>query len=520
MVGNHFIESLTMRANLELGNREAKSSQDLAYFWSNCMRCLMSEVTKPRPGGPARLKLGEPDVSPVSPWHDDTLERAEVAARLTNLIQDIDQPFVMSIDGHWGTGKTFLLKRWHRDLEKRDVQAIYFNAWEDDFCDDPFLALLGQLQHHFKDSTFQEFTDDVLEAAKPLVYANLTGLLEKITGLKFRAPWKRGKRYLLNEYHDRRAGKDGLKKQLERLSYSVGKQTKHPLVFIVDELDRCRPTFAIELLERVKHVFDVPNLVFVFGINRQELCSALRSVYGDIDASVYLRRFFDMEFVMPPVDATQFGRRLMERYRLDATLGIPDENGRHGTRMQEYADLKRRFPELWSRIGLSLRDIDYCVRILALLGKNLEPQYRIYPALAGLLVTLKLKDPEMYRRIASDNFSAADVMDCIESEITSPAFDSPESLLEGTLDEIETFLYLVHLASRHQLELLSQGPNTPDNPELIPRRTRYSGPAKAGRLLKDISRELNPTVEPQTYPGDALVHILKSIDLCQAMVNE
>ena len=424
----------------------------------------------------------------------------------------------MTVTG--GGGKTFLLKRWHRDLEIRDFQAIYFNAWEDDFCDDPFLALLGQLQDHFKEGTFQDLTNDIAEAARPLVYENVLGLLKKVTGLNLKAPWKRGRRYLLNEYHDRRAGKDELKKQLERLSNSVAKQTEHPLVFIVDELDRCRPTFAIELLERVKHVFDVPNLIFVFGINRQELCSALRSVYGEIDASVYLRRFFDMEFVMPPVDATRYGRRLMESYRLDATLGIPDEDGRHGSRMQEYALLKQRFPELWSRMGLSLRDIDYCVRILALLGKNLEPQYRIYPALAGLLVTLKLKNPELYRRVASDNFSAADVMDYMESEVSSPAFDSPDSLLAGTLDDIETYLYLVHPSSRRQLELLSQGPRASENPELLPRRTKESGSGKAGRLLKEIAKELNPIVGPQMYPGDALSHLLKSIDLCQAMVRE
>ena len=34
------------------------------------------------------------------------------------------------------------------------------------------------------------------------------------------------------------------------------------LVFFIDELDRCRPTFAIELLERIKHLFDIPALLY------------------------------------------------------------------------------------------------------------------------------------------------------------------------------------------------------------------------------------------------------------------
>ena len=484
----------------------------------------MSEVTMPRPGGPARLKLGEPDVSPVSPWQDDTLERAEVATRLTNLIQSVDQPFVISIDGYWGTGKTFLLKRWHRDLEIRGFRAIYFNAWEDDFCDDPFLALLGQLQDHFKEGALQTLTDDAIEVARPLLYENASSLLNRATGLSPRVRWKRGRRYLLNEYHNRRAGKDELKKRLEKLSDSVVKETGYPLVFIVDELDRCRPTFAIELLERVKHVFDVPNLIFVFGINREELCSALRSVYGEIDAAVYLRRFFDIEFVMPPIDATQFGRRLMERYRLEATLGVPNRDGRPGFRTQEYEFIHLRFPELWSRLGLSLRDIDSCIRILALLGKNLEPQYRIYPALAGLLVTLKLKNPELYRRVASDDFSAAVVADYITSEVSYPALAGTDSLLAGTLDTIEASLYLIHPASMQQLRRLSEG-SQPFDTELLPKGTRDLGTERATERAKGLLRQIESGADPflvngpQTYIGDALSYLLKSIDLCQTMVR-
>ena len=94
------------------------------------------------------------------------------------------------------------------------------------------------------------------------------------------------------------------------MSAAVNDATGRPMVFIIDELDRCRPTFAIELLERVKHIFDVPNMVFAFGINRDELCSSLQSIYGNIDADVYLRRFFDMEFTLPQADSEKFARSI------------------------------------------------------------------------------------------------------------------------------------------------------------------------------------------------------------------
>lgn len=65
------------------------------------------------------------------------LEREEIAHRLTSIVGAQESPFATSVDGQWGTGKTFLLTRWRQDLENRGWRAIYFNAWDDDFHDDP-----------------------------------------------------------------------------------------------------------------------------------------------------------------------------------------------------------------------------------------------------------------------------------------------------------------------------------------------------------------------------------------------
>ena len=81
-----------------------------------------------------RLKLPEPEIQGENPWADDSLKRSDVAEKLTKLISGQSDPFVISLHGHWGTGKTFLLKRWQKQLENDGFRAIYFNAWEDDFC--------------------------------------------------------------------------------------------------------------------------------------------------------------------------------------------------------------------------------------------------------------------------------------------------------------------------------------------------------------------------------------------------
>lgn len=67
-------------------------------------------------------------------------------------------------------------------------------------------------------------------------------------------------------------------------------------MFFIDELDRCRPTFAIELLERIKHLFDIQNIVFVLSIDKEQLEASTAAAYGSaINAPEYLRRFIDLE---------------------------------------------------------------------------------------------------------------------------------------------------------------------------------------------------------------------------------
>ena len=168
------------------------------------------------------------------------------------------------------------------------------------FCDDPLLAILGQLAEYFNDGPLRSIVGEIANIALPLIKRNVFSILEKQTGLTL--DFKQEQQQEIDpfkSYMSQRATKDKLKENLSKVSSRVAQDTGHPMVFIIDELDRCRPTFAIELLERVKHIFDIPDLVFVFGINRDELCSSLKSVYGDIDVDVYLRSFLTWNSTCP-----------------------------------------------------------------------------------------------------------------------------------------------------------------------------------------------------------------------------
>ena len=205
-----------------------------------------TESAEPREA--LRLKHPEAEVSPEKPWRDDALDRKQLAERLTRLIRNEQEPFIISIDGEWGSGKSFLLKRWQRELEGDGFRAIYYNAWEDDFCDDPFLAIIGQLSEHFRESKFKQLVRKAGQVAVQVIKQSAIAEASRLSGFNLGAVLSRlAGRDLLQAYLDQRESRDCLKEQLRKLSAEVAEETGRPLVFIIDELDRCRPTFAIEL---------------------------------------------------------------------------------------------------------------------------------------------------------------------------------------------------------------------------------------------------------------------------------
>ena len=457
-----------------------------------------------------KLKHLEADVSPEEPWQDDMLDRAEIAEKLTNLIRDQRDPFVISIDGQWGTGKTFLLKRWQKDLKKQKFRVIYFNAWEDDFCDDPLLSIIGQLSDYFKKGNLKKLADDMGKIAIPLLKKNALSVLNRATGLTFEVDLN--ERDLLKEYRDQRQTKTELKNLLAKMAAAVVQETNHPLVFIIDELDRCRPTFAIELLERVKHICDVPDMVFVFGINRDELCKSLQSVYGDIDADVYLRRFFDMEFRLPEADTKGFCTNIMSRFGLHEFFQTQSRDRFAATNQTDYENLSQALPMVCSVLELSLRDVVYSIRLVVLAIRNLSNNQKIYPWPLSVLIPLKINDPTLYRQFIQGDRRANHIMDYIDGKLSHPI---RERQLEFELTAIEADLYLLETARLtdsgestpyDQLELLA-GSSDRKNHHLLSKRTQEADPDRASELLRSIDGiRLNET------PRNAISELAGLID--------
>ena len=375
-----------------------------------------------------QINLPLSEIDSNAPWNDDKLGRSQVARTLTKLITGQEQPLVVSLSGGWGTGKTFMLQRWQKDLEKGGYVSIYFNAWEDDFCNDPFVAIIGQITGIHPCEGYSDVLVEVKEVAKKIIPFTLLKIMDKATGgLVGKELFDSMKNEVLSNYEEQREAKKELKKSLRKMSTKVKEKSGKPLVFIVDELDRCRPTFAIELLERIKHVFDVPNMVFVVGINRDELCKSITSVYGEIDANTYLQRFFHADLTMPEVSALDYVvKYVWEHYFSNSKAFM------HTRHREEFFSFLKHIAENGK---LPLRDLEHYIRHLYLIANNADDFSLLF---LFVVIMVKMKKPELYKKWDAKQASKSDILNAIEELLDEVSYANfKEHLLDAKQEVLE-----------------------------------------------------------------------------------
>lgn len=188
---------------------------------------------------------------------------------------------------------------------------------------------------------------------------------------------------------------------------------KDKIVFFVDELDRCRPSYAVDLLERIKHLFDIENVIFILSLDKTQLGISLGAVYGEkIDSAEYLRRFIDLEFRLPKPDAKKFTRHLYDSF------GFGDIFSERKQQVFQYDSqhLVDTFQPLSELLNLSLRAREQCfttIRVALMLTPN---NRHIYSHLLTTLAILRVGAPEIYQPYALENGKATDVIDFLRQK--------------------------------------------------------------------------------------------------------
>ena len=371
-----------------------------------------------------RIQPLEVEVPEKDPFKNDLLERKEPTEVLTHLIGSIEGPCVLAIDSMWGAGKTTFIRIWAQFLRNKGFAVIEFNAWSTDYSKDPFLALSSEINEGIRKCGGNTYTTQINKMVDATV-----DVIRWVTPIAVRF----GMPELLNfdpntEKEVTQGSATFIKEKLA--AYGKGKETVtefkqalsetatavteshdfRPLVVLIDELDRCRPSYAVELLEIAKHLFTVDHIVFVLAINRSELSHSIKALYGSsFDAEGYLRRFFDVSFRLPEPDRQRYVSSLLNTIGIESYFKqIKDKEEREDVVIVR--DLLQCF---YSAPDLDFRSIAQAIHHLGLVFGSLRDDHHSFAISTTTALILRTINSNLYYRFIRGEVSDSEVVDAV-----------------------------------------------------------------------------------------------------------
>ncbi|EXI84097.1 MAG: putative P-loop ATPase [Candidatus Accumulibacter regalis] len=371
------------------------------------------------------LYVRNPEYVGDAPFKDDLFNRSALAETLTGYIDRTKDGCVMGIDAPWGEGKSWFGRNWRAKLNAEGYKTIYLDAFERDYTDDPFTILTAEILDAVSEGASRpvekRFLTASLKLGKALLPAaakitinaigktflgaqDITGDVAEMVKKLDEEAADVAEKYIAARLAESEAEKKSVVGFRTALTDFAAAQAK-PVVFFIDELDRCRPDFAVRVVERVKHFFDVPNLVFVLLLNRDQLRRAIEGVYGHgFDADAYLGKFIHLFLALPKstsIDSDKsnatsvYASHVAKRYRFENSVALDNF---------VYA-----FGQLSAAFDMSLRDVEKAFTLLALAGVSESAAHLAWP------IVVKLKYPDVFRGLlAGDRASHQKAIDLLQ----------------------------------------------------------------------------------------------------------
>lgn len=331
--------------------------------------------------------------------------------RFISLLDRIEPPFTICIDAPWGDGKTFFVKSVQMMLDARNPQIaklntddkpnwtinedtlgtdpsafipFYFNAWSNDMLGNPLAAIIASIEADCEIDFPKSGSSSSQKAAAVIDTAfGLAGLTPGVTQLQAAFSG----RQVIQEYKDRRA----LETQVDDYIEEILRERADKAVLFIDELDRCRPEYAIQLLGDIKNLFENNRVIVVYSADLEQLANSLEGAYGnDFSTRQYLERFYDTRFEMTPINTEHY------------YLGTPYEQYSHNWYESIVSELMQTHTGTMRTINRIKQDLVGTKSFVDQLPRNLDDSVSFaYRGLLPVLIFLKHEAPETWRKVRS-----------------------------------------------------------------------------------------------------------------------
>lgn len=275
---------------------------------------------------------------------NDTIGRNDDLFYFVRILSGLNSGSAVALNAAWGSGKTFFVRqakmlidiynpnsdidteclneeeiasikkvydRYNSGAEEYDMQkmaTVYYDAWKYDDTEDPLLSMLYCIMNRFGESVPEDKVAVIKKFAKQSI-SILSSAARYITGINVQEILETIKNYAdaCEDTVKEQKSNESLEKRINSFLNDVVLEDEKKLIIFIDELDRCNPQYAVKLLERVKHYFNHPKLIFVISYNKSELQHSIKTLYGsEFSADKYLERFFDYEFGLRAIEIEKY----------------------------------------------------------------------------------------------------------------------------------------------------------------------------------------------------------------------
>ncbi|WP_299155878.1 P-loop NTPase fold protein [uncultured Christiangramia sp.] len=316
----------------------------------------------------------------------------------------------------------------------------------------------------------------------------------------------------VNNYQKKKIGITTFKKSLAK--FIADTNEGKPIIFIIDELDRCRPNYAVSILEQIKHFFSVPNIVFVLSIDKKQLGNAIRGVYGSdrINSDEYLRRFIDVEYSIPKPPNDLFYKYLIDKLNFDEFFQSPERS-----KYRELIDDKERFLNtcklLFNNSEVVLRQQERILILSRLSLRTYTFNNYVYPSVYLVLIFIKTLKDEFYHKIVNKKLSFTD----LQNELFDLLSDSVTDRNRREIMFIEVYFLMFYNNYKYEhhekRELYERGESFDDKDKKLLIHSMF-GKEYDPEFLSTISH-----IERANYNSSSfsLEHIIRKIDLLDTL---
>lgn len=266
----------------------------------------------------------------------DILNREEFVEKLFNLTQQLSftkKNATFAIDGSWGVGKSFVLDMYEEKLSQEQSEetnkdryfVIRYNCWKYDYYEEPLIAIVSAMIETIEQKT-KLFSDN---EKKSKILGGLKAVGLSLLSMANSAIREKTRIDLKKAYNVVKDGVDegakeyeekhdydvyfGFNKAMNALQQSLSKLSNdYTVIFMVDELDRCLPEYAIKVLERLHHLTEeAQNTITVVAIDKTQLVQSIKNTFGFDECDKYLKKFIEFEIKL---DKGMVSEQFAEKY--------------------------------------------------------------------------------------------------------------------------------------------------------------------------------------------------------------